>query len=49
MIGQPRFNICKLEDSRLPNAGVEDLPSLLSVESSLVLLPEMEISASGIA
>ena len=27
MVEQPRFNICKLEDSRLANADVEDLPS----------------------
>ena len=27
MIKQLRFNICKLEDSRLPNADVKDLPS----------------------
>ena len=26
MVEQLRFNICKLEDSRLPNADVEDLP-----------------------
>jgi hypothetical protein len=27
MIEQLRFNICKLEDSRLANADIEDLPS----------------------
>ena len=27
MVGQLRFNICKLEDSRLANADIEDLPS----------------------
>jgi hypothetical protein len=30
MIGQLRFNICKLEDSRLANAEVEDLPSRMN-------------------
>ena len=27
MVGQLRFNICKLEDSRLANADIQDLPS----------------------
>jgi hypothetical protein len=27
MVGQLRFNICKLEDSRLTNADIQDLPS----------------------
>jgi hypothetical protein len=30
MNSQLRFNICKLEDSRLPNADIEDLPSRIS-------------------
>ena len=29
MVGQLRFNICKLEDSRLANADIKDLPSCI--------------------
>ena len=30
MVGQLRFNICKLEDSRLTNADIQDLPSRIT-------------------
>ena len=34
MVGQLRFNICKLEDSRLANADIEDLPSRIKENTS---------------
>ena len=37
MVGQLRFNICKLDDSRLPNTAVQDLPSRIDQNISEAL------------
>ena len=37
MVEQLRFNICNLEDSRIPNADIEDLPSRIAQNISDVL------------